>query len=368
MKRTTILGIPLALSATLLLTACGKEQPTKKNDSAQYRTMVVERSQQTLQQEYTARLQGQQIVEIRPQVQGTITRICIREGEQVKRGQTLFVIDQTPYEAALQVARANVSTAEARLATAELTMTNTRELHEQRVVGDFEMLTAQNSLREAQAALQLARAQELSARNNLSYTVVKSPVSGSASMIPWHVGSLVGSSISEPLVTVSDDSEVYAYFSVTESQAISLISQWGSLEQFVKQSPEVSLRLATGTDYDQQGHIDAISGTVDRQTGAVTLRAVFANPQRMLHDGGTATVVVPQTIYDCIVIPQEATYELQNRVFAYKVVDGMTKSQPIEVYRLNNGRQYIVESGLEPGDTIIAEGAGLLREGIIVKK
>ena len=351
----------------MMAAACGSEQQKKGGDKAQYRTMVVERSQQTLHQMYTARLQGRQIVEIRPQIQGTITRICIREGEQVQRGQTLFVIDQTPYEAALQVARANVSSAEARLATAELTLSNTRELHQSHVVGDYEMATSENALREARAALQLARAQELSARNNLSYTVVKSPVSGSASMIPWHVGSLVSSTISEPLVTVSDDSEVFAYFSITEQQAINIISSWGSLEQFVAQSPAVSLRLATGSDYDAQGRIDAISGTVDRQTGAVTLRAVFPNAERLLHDGGTATVVVPQSLDSCIVIPKEATYELQNRIFTYKLADGLTKSQPIEVYRLNDGRQYVVEQGLEPGDTIIAEGAGLLREGIQVQ-
>lgn len=353
---------------TLLTSACGDKRDEKGGASADYRTMVVERSTVTLHQEYSARLQGRQIVDVRPQVQGTITRILISEGERVRQGQTLFVIDQTPYMAALQVAEANVKTAEARLATAELTARNSRELHRRQVVGDFEAESAQNALGEARAALQLAKAQELSARNNLSYTVVKSPVSGSASMIPWHVGSLVSSTISEPLVRVADDSQVYAYFSVTERQVLDLIGRYGSLERFMAQSPAVSLRLATKSDYPIEGRIDAVSGTVDSQTGAVTLRAVFANPDGLLRDGGTATVVVPQRIEQCIVVPQEATYELQNRVFTYKVVGGRTKAQPIEVFRLNNGRQFVVESGLEPGDTIVAEGAGLLKEGIVVEK
>lgn len=363
MQRTHI-TLSAALLSALLFTACNRGGQTKEKGTAHYKTMVVEARQQTLRQEYSARLQGRQIVEVRPQVQGTITRICIGEGEQVRRGQTLFVIDQAPYEAALQVAQASVQSAEARLATAELNLKNDRLLQQGSVVGDYAVEISANALKEARAALQLARAQERSARNNLSYTVVKSPVSGSASMIPWHVGSLVSSSIAEPLVTVADDSEVFAYFSVTERQAIDLISQHGSLEAFVRQSPAVGLRLATGADYAGQGRIDAVSGTVDQQTGAVTLRAVFSNPQRLLHNGGTATVVVPHTLDRCIVIPKEATYELQNRIFAYKVVNGQTKAQPIEVFRLNDGREYVVESGLVAGDTIVAEGAGLLKEGV----
>lgn len=352
----------------LTVAACGDKRNVKGGDGADYRTMVVERSSVTLNQEYSARLQGRQIVDVRPQVQGTITQILIGEGERVRKGQTLFVIDQTPYKAALQVAEANVRTAEARLATAELTARNSRELNKRHVVGEFEAEAAENALGEARAALQLAKAQEMSARNNLSYTVVRSPVSGSASMIPWHVGSLVSSTISEPLVRVADDSRVYAYFSVTERQVIDLIGRYGSLERFMAQQTSVGLRLATKSEYPIAGRIDAVSGTVDSQTGAVTLRAVFDNPDGMLRDGGTATVVVPQRMEQCVVVPQEATFELQNRVFAYKVVDGRTKSQPIEVFRLNNGRQFVVESGLEPGDTIVAEGAGLLKEGIVVVK
>ena len=183
--------------ACLLLTACQSEQGKKeRGDQVQYRTMTVNRSDQTLVSEYSARLTGRQIVEIRPQVSGIITRICINEGQQVTKGQALFVIDQVPYQAALEAAQASVAN-------------------------------------EAKAALAQAKAQERNARNNLSYTEVKSPVSGSASMIPYHVGALVSSNISEPLVTVADDHEMYAYFSVTENQPIDLIQQYGSIDQFI---------------------------------------------------------------------------------------------------------------------------------------
>ena len=351
---------------SVCFTSC-KEKKTQK-EVPSYATMVVSTSDQTLKQEYTARLTGKQIVEVRPQVSGNITKICINEGDAVRRGQALFVIDQVPYRAALQVAIANVKSAEAKLATAQMNYQSELKLKESQVVSDFSVKTTQNALQEAKAALALAKAQEVNARNNLSYTVVKSPVNGSASMIPWHVGSLVSSSISEPLVTVADDHEIYAYFSITEKQVISLIDQYGSMEAFIRQTPPVNLKLATGTVYDKPGRISAVSGTVDDQTGAITLRAVFPNPNRLLHNGGTATVVLPTALKNSIVIPQEATYELQNRIFVYKVIDGKTKATPVEVFRLNNGREYIVEKGLQVGDTIIAQGAGLLREGVEIKK
>ena len=352
--------------ACLLTAACGGEKP-KTRDAAQYKTMVVSRKDMDLARQYSARLTGRQIVEIRPQVSGCITRILTNEGEAVRKGQTLFIIDQVPYRAALESAVSARKSAEARLATARMNYENESRLLEGNVVGGVSVQTMRNALLEAEAALAQARAQEVNARNNLSYTEVKSPVSGVASMIPWHVGSLVSSNISEPLVTVADDSEVYAYFSITEDQALDLIDRYGSVAEFISKAPAVSLRLSNGRDYPVAGHISAVSGTVDNTTGAVTLRATFANPDHLLHNGGSATVVVPTHRTDCIVIPQEATYELQNRMFVYRIVDGKTKATPITLFPQNNGKEYIVEDGLNEGDTIIAEGAGLLKEGIEIK-
>ena len=346
--------------------ACSGEKK-KSHDAAQYQTMIVGKKDMTLERQYTARLQGRQIVEIRPQVSGCITRICINEGDPVRKGQTLFIIDQVPFRAALDVAVAARKSAEARLATARMNYENETMLQEGRVVSDVSVKTVHNALLEAEAMMAQAKAQEVTARNNLSYTEVKSPVSGVASMIPWHVGSLVGSNISEPLVTVADDSEIYAYFSINQSQALSLISRHGSIADFVNKAPMVGLRLINGAAYDQKGRISAVSGTVAPQTGAVALRATFPNPQHLLHDGGSATVVVPSEHKECIVIPQEATYELQNRSFVYRVVDGKTKATAVTLYPQNNGSEYIVEEGLNVGDTIIAEGAGLLKDGVEIK-
>ena len=368
MKKLTIIRtMPCVLLAVMLFTACS-EKKQQKHDTTQYQTMVVSRKDMTLERSYSARLTGRQIVEVRPQVSGCITRILTGEGQAVRKGQTLFVIDQVPYRAALEVAVAARKSAEARLATARMNYENETQLQEGRVVSDVSVTTMRNALLEAEAALAQAKAQEVNARNNLSYTEVKSPVSGVASMIPWHVGSLVSSNISEPLVTVADDSEVYVYFSISESQALDLIAQYGSIDAFISKAPAVRLRMNNGQEYDQQGRISAVSGTVDAKTGAVTLRATFPNAGGLLHHGGSATVVVPTHRTACIVIPQEATYELQNRSFVYRVVDGKTKATAVTLFPQNNGQEYIVEDGLSAGDTIIAEGAGLLKDGVEVRR
>ena len=358
----------LSLMMALLLTVSCDGEKKKPHDAVQYKTLVVSQKDMTLSRQYSARLTGRQIVEVRPQVSGCITRILTAEGQAVRKGQTLFIIDQVPYRAALEVAVAARKSAEARLATAKMNYENEARLQQGNVVGDVSVQSMRNALSEAEAALAQARAQETNARNNLSYTEVKSPVDGMASMIPWHVGSLVSSNISEPLVTVADDTEMYVYFSISENQALDLIGQYGSIEAFIKEAPEVSLRLSNGKEYEETGRISAISGTVDVQTGAVTLRATFPNSGHLLHNGGSATVVVPTHRSDCIVIPQEATYELQNRMFVYRVVNGKTKATPITLFPQNNGHEYIVEDGISEGDTIIAEGAGLLKEGIEIKK
>lgn len=348
------------------VTLCACQQAQEKQEIPVYKTMTVKTENRTLNSEYTARLQGYQVVEVRPQISGLITEICIEEGQKVSKGQTLFIIDQVPYRAALAEASANVKSAEAKLATARLNLESTKMLLEKNVVQDYDLSTARNDFAAAEATLAQAKAQEANARNNLSYTVVKSPVDGVAGMIAYRVGALVSSSIQEPLVTVSDDSRMYAYFSLAEGQVTDLIEQYGSLDEFIHRMSAVELRMSNGKAYAEKGRITAVSGIVTAGTGAVTLRADFPNPKSLLHGGGSATVIVPTSLTQAIVIPQGATYELQNKKFVYKVVDGKAQSMPVTIYRLNNGTEYVVEEGLKVGDVIIAEGAGLVKEGATV--
>lgn len=352
---------------SISLTSCHEKEAPQKRAETIYKTLTVEKSNQVLRSGFAASINGCQTVEVRPQVSGMITDIYINEGDFVRKDSTLFVIDQTPYKAAYEIACANVMSAEANLSTAQLILESSQELFEQDVVSEFELMTANNTLAEAEAKLALAKAEMNNAQNNLSYTMVKSPVNGVASMIPYRVGALVNSNITQPLVTVSDDSKVFAYFSMAENQLLDMIQEYGSLQEAIKDMPEVELIMSNGKLYKHKGKINAVSGTISASTGAVSFRAVFPNPERLLREGGSGTVIIPSSHEDCIVIPQAATFELQEKIFVYKVIDGKAVSSAIKVMPRNNGVEYIVESGLEVGDVIIAEGAGLVREGATIK-
>lgn len=357
----------IILLCAVLIVSCKEEKKAVAQKESYYETMSVTRGDRTLKTGYSATISGMQTVEIRPQVSGMITEVLIEEGESVHKGQVLFVIDQTPYKAAYEIAVANVKSAEAAYSTAQLVLESNQNLFELDIVSEFDLMTAQNNLTEAEAKLALCRAEEVNATNNLSYTEVRSPVNGVASMIPYRVGALVNSSISQPLVTVSDDSKVYAYFSMAENQMLNMIMQYGSLKDAIKQMPEVTLVLSNGQIYEHTGKINAISGTISETTGSVTLRAEFDNRNHLLRNGGSGTIVIPTTLKDAIVIPQSATYELQDRIFVYKVIDNIACATEIRVTPQNNGKEYIVTRGLEVGDIIVAEGAGLIKEGTVIK-
>ena len=360
--------IAILMLGGLILAACrqGTTGTSPKSDTL-YQTLEITKSDRTLTTGYSAAISGVQTVEIRPQVSGMITDILIEEGESVRKGQVLFIIDQTPYKAAYEIAVANVKSAEASLSTAKLIYESNQDLFEQDVVSEFDLMTAQNALIDAEARLALCKAEEVNASNNLSYTEVRSPVNGVASMIPYRVGALVGSNISQPLVTVSDDSRVYAYFSMAENQMLDMVQQYGSLKDAIKQMPEVELVMSNGQVYDHKGKINAISGTISENTGAVSLRAVFNNRNHLLRNGGSGTIIIPSELKDCIVIPQAATYELQDRIFVYRVIDGKASATEITVAPQNNGKEYIVTGGLQVGEIIVAEGAGLIKEGTEIK-
>ncbi len=348
----------------IALSSCGNGGGEQKSDAPkEYPFLVVKPEDKSLSVKHTAVLQGRQDVEIRPEVSGLITKVCVDEGAQVHQGQVLFVIDQVPYRAAPQKAQASVATAEAALANARLSLDGKEELFKEKVISDYELRTAQNAYKSAEAALMQAKAELRDAENNLSYTEVKSPVDGVAGMSSYRIGALVGPTMATPLINVSDNSRMLAYFSMTEKQALELTSQYGSMQEAVKSYPPVGLEMQDGTIYEEKGNIDVISGMVDKTTGTVSIRAAFPNASGRLLSGGAANVILSYDRPASLIIPQGATYEIQNRIFTYKVVDGTTVATPIEVFKINDGKEYIVLSGLAEGDTIVAEGAGLLKAG-----
>lgn len=364
--------LALAVCVPGLIVSCGKKQAGGQQAAAgatagAYKTITVERTDKTFERVYSATIRGRQDVAVMPQVTGTLMKTCVNEGEVVRRGQTLFVIDQVPYQAALTQAQATVGTAEASLATARLTYESKQTLFDQKVISDFELQTAKNALTTAQAALSQAKAAELNARNNLSYTTVKSPADGVVGVLPFNPGALVGPTMQTPLTTVSDNKDMFVYFSINESEMLTLTREFGSTAEALKKFPKLGLRLSDGTMYADSGRVESVSGVIDRSTGTVSLRSVFPNPARLLHSGATGNVIMPSVYRDCIVIPQAATVQMQDKTIVYKVVDGKAVSTIITISPLSDGQEYVVLEGLEAGDVIIAEGAGLIREGAQVQ-
>lgn len=367
MKNQVIRLCRTMVSVGCLAVLVGCRQAAPALEETGYEVMTLQPADRMLSSTYSATIRGRQDIEIYPQVSGFLTKVCVKEGERVKLGETLFIIDQVGYEAALQTAKANVSAAEASLSTAQLTYDSKQELHRQNVISDFDLNTAKNSLLNAKAQLAQMKAQEISARNNLSYTVVKSPSDGVVGTLPYRVGTLVSASLPEPLTTVSDNSDMYVYFSMTENQLLDLIRRYGSKDEALKEMPAIELLLNDKSTYSEKGQIETISGVIDRSTGTVSLRAMFSNKGGLLHSGGAGNVIIPVQKQNCLVIPQTAAFEVQDKVFVYKVVDGKAQSAPIQVTRVTGGQEYIVEDGLVAGDVIVAEGAGLLREGASIK-
>lgn len=354
-----------ALSLLVLLVACS--QPQQAPQVYGYDLMTLEPQDRVLFTEYSASIKGRQDIAIYPQVSGAITKVAVSEGDLVKKGETLFIIDQVPYQAALRTAEANVQAAEAALASSKLTYENKLELFSKNVISKSDLTMAKNSLLAAEASLSQAQAAELNAKNNLSYTVVKSPSNGVISVLPYKVGALVSANMPQPLTTVSDNSVMYVYFSVNENQLLHMIKQYGSKESAIKNMPSVELKLSDGSIYEQLGQIENISGVIDRNTGSVSVKAVFDNKNGILHSGASGSVIIPEQVKGAVVIPQLATMEIQEKIFAYKVIDGIANMTEVKVSFVNGGKEYIVKEGLKFGDVIVASGAGLVRNGARVE-
>ena len=359
MKQTFVKAAIMA--SFMAAVSCG-QAPTEQGP-AQYGVTTIATTDREIQSNYSATIRGRQDIDIYPQVSGTISELRVTEGQSVSKGQTLFIIDQVPYKAALQTAEANVAAAKASVATAQLTYDSKKELFAKSVVSQYDLSTAENTLLTAKAQLAQAEAQRVNAANNPPFPAVQAPANGMVGTLPYRVGALVSASIPQPLTTVSDNSEMYVYFSMTENQLLNLTRKYGSIANTLKNMPDIQLQLNDGSIYDQTGRIESISGIIDTSTGSVQLRAAFPNKGGLLHSGGAGSIILPVNYTDCSVVPQVATFELQDKVYVYKVVDGKATSSMIDVEKINNGREYIVKSGLVPGDVIVAEGVGLLREG-----
>lgn len=368
MKIKSSLFVTLSTILMVALSSCGGKTQQQQMPSANFETMTVSTKDITMTTKYSATIRGRQDIEVYPQVSGTLQRLCVTEGQKVAKGQTLFIIDQVPYQAALNTALASQQAANASLATAQLTYDSKKKLFDDGIISDVELQTAQNALLSAKAQVAQSNAQVVNARNSLSYTVVKSPANGVVGTLPYRQGALVSSAMAQPLTTVSDNNQMYVYFSISEAQLLAMTRESGSAEAAIGAMPDVKLLLVDGSEYPYKGKVESVSGVVDRSTGTVQVRAVFENPEKLLHSGSTGSVIIPTVYKDKIVIPATATVQIQDKFKVYLVdKDNIAHEQLITTEPVSNGKEYVVKEGLKVGDVIVSEGAGMLRDGQDIK-
>ena len=347
MKKVMMLA---AIAATLVACSGGGGRPTFGDN--EFPVVTVGTTSADMQSTYPAAIKGVQDVEIRPKAQGFLIQINVKEGQTVSAGQTLFVIDNATYQAQVRQAQAAVNTAQQQVNTAQLTYDNAKQLHANKIIGDYELQTSLNTFESAKAQLAQAQAALASAKEALSFCYVKSPASGVVGTLPYKKGALVSGSNS--LTTVANISSMDVYFSVTEKEAM-VISQKG-LSSF----PAVKLQLADGSIYAHEGKVSRMSGVVDAATGSVQLIATFPNPEKQLKSGQTGNIVIPRQNSNAIVIPQLCVSEVQNKKFVYT----LGKDTEIKVDPQNDGNNYIVTEGLKAGDKYVTNGITKLNDGM----
>lgn len=357
----------MLMAFAALMVSCGNNGNMKMGDN-EYPVETIGTQGSEMQTTYPASIKGIQDVEIRPKVSGFITQLCVQEGQAVKAGQLLFVIDNTTYQAQVRQAQAALSSAKAQLNTSKLTYENSKKLFEKNVIGSYELQTAQNTYENARAAVAQAQAALSSAKDMLGFCYVKSPANGVIGSLPYKVGALVSASSVEPLTTVSDVATVEVYFSMTEKDILNLTKKAGGIHAAISDFPAVKLQLVDGTMYNEPGKVTKVSGVINQTTGSVSMIARFPNPNRLLKSGASGTIVVPRVSNNSIVIPQSATTEIQDKIFVYVVTpQNRVKYTEIQVDPQNDGNHYVVTNGLNAGDRIVTKGLTSLTDSMEIK-
>lgn len=363
MKKSRMFSLVAAIGATATifgLTSCGEKTQQMGDMTPEIATLTLAEGSSDLASNYAATIKGKTDIEVRPLVSGFITKVHVDEGQRVSKGQTLFTLDQVQYLAAVDQALAQVNAAQTAVESARLTADNKQRLFDKNIISEYENQLAKNQLAQAEAQLSQANAALTTARKNLSYTVVTAPSDGFVGSIPNREGSLASPSMMPALTTVSDNSDIYAYFSLNEKDILRLTKEGSkSLNEAINELPEVQLQLSDGTIYPEPGKVATVSGVIDSSTGAANVRARFKNTNGMLRSGSTGRILIPNRMDNVILVPQRATFEIQDRRFVYVVNDSnKTIATPIQVAPVNDGQQFIVTSGLTAGQRIVVEGVG----------
>ncbi|MEE1207633.1 MAG: efflux RND transporter periplasmic adaptor subunit [Muribaculaceae bacterium] len=369
--KQSILAATIAGLSTMAV-SCGKkqDQAAQQQQAPSIEVITVAPGTSELANSFPAIIKGKTDIEVRPLVSGFITKVCVDEGQQVKKGQTLFILDQVQYQAAVQQAVASVNSAKAAVNTAQSNERNQKMLYDKGIISVTQWQNSADQLAQAKAGLAQAQAALTTARKNLSYTVVTAPSNGVVGTIPNREGSLASPQSAVPLTTVSDVNQVYAYFSLNEKDLLALTDNGQkTVTQALQDMPEVQLRLANGEMYPLMGKVSTVAGSNDNSTGSAQVRALFQNTNGMLRSGSTGQIIIPNINNSALMVPQKATFELQDKRFVYVVNDSNTvTSRPIEVLDINDGQNFVVVEGLQAGERIAVEGVGtVVREGITIQ-
>ncbi len=326
------LGVILVLFTAV---SCSKGKSGQRAGGIREYPVITLNLQSTqMYQDYPATIQGEQTVDIRPKIAGYIEQILVDEGAQVKKGQLLFRLNDNDLQATVRSAEAAVKVAEADVFSAKLNLEQTTPLAEKNIVSQYDLQSAQSLLKAKEAQLAQARANLENARANLQYAMITSPANGTIGTFAYRVGSLVSSSSADPLTSISNTSRIFAYFSINEKDFLTLTRGWKgkNLKDKLSGLKGITLLMADNSIYEHRGKIDMASGLVDPQTGAVSIRASFPNPEGLLRSGSSGVVRIPELLDSVILVPQKSTYELQGKHFIYSVSpDNKVHDTEIEV-------------------------------------
>jgi membrane fusion protein (multidrug efflux system) len=364
--RTTLIK---SLLLAVLISSCNNkaEIPVAAAPSLPVITLISESTATSVA--YPAAIQGTVDVEVRSQVNGNLDQVLVDEGAYVRRGQALFKINDRPYREQLNNALANLHAAEAALINSDIEVDKLNPLVKNKVVSDYQLKTAKAMQKVAVANIEQNKAMVASARINLGYTTITAPVSGYIGRLYKKQGSLISSADVEALTTLSDVHEVYGYFSLSESDFINFKKTYAgnTLSEKLKNLAAVELVLADNSIYEKKGVVDMIDGQFDKNTAAITVRATFPNANGILRSGNTGKVRLQIQHDDAILIPQSATIEMQDKVFAFTVnaKNEVTKT-PVTISG-KSGANYLISEGLKAGDKIVLSGIDKLQEGQLIQ-
>lgn len=347
--------------------SCGEKKNEAQKAIPEYPTIVVSKQNTTLEESYPANVKGQEDIEIRPRIDGYIDKIYVDEGSIVTKGQSLFKIDSPSSLKEVITAEAAVIAAEAQVHTAQLNVDRIKPLADEGIVSVTQLDTYRNALESAKASLEQEKAKLKNAQSTLSWTDVKSPVDGIVGSIPYRLGSLVNST--NVLTTVANTKEVYVYFSISETNLMNILSklEGKTQQEKIKNFPPVRLKLKDGSFHPEEGKISTIGGQINIATGSAMLRADFPNSEKVLRSGFSGRVVIPNYLEDVIVIPQKATFAQQDKILTFKVQGDSVVSTLITVTPTPDGKNYVVNGGLNPNDRIVTDGLITLRNGMKIK-